>query len=301
MTWRLYEVVLRLRSPMHIGCGKVGNMQRTRGYVVGRVFWGALTQRLTRDQMRGVGPAVDSGPYHEMGKRVHNSLAYTYFYPALKTDNGADYGVAWPWQERFSARFLGSYVSTALAYPNQCADEGTLHEVEFISPYTTDTGEPVFLKGYVFETDNAPEWQKALGRIQLGAERCYGWGRVEPVEPVKVAECSPTSHIFGGVARMNLNNDRPIVSIDVTSGASKALLAHALTEGLEASGTIEPLVGREWRSCRTQNRYAGQHVEFSGVCFQPGSHILESGQFEIGKFGVWKKVNNNAAQNILLQ
>ena len=29
-TWRLYQVIFRLRSSLHIGCGKVGNLQRTR-------------------------------------------------------------------------------------------------------------------------------------------------------------------------------------------------------------------------------------------------------------------------------
>ena len=63
MTWRAFEVVLRLRSPMHIGCGKVGNLQRTRPYVTGRVLWGALTMRLTRDAAQGRGPATDSREY----------------------------------------------------------------------------------------------------------------------------------------------------------------------------------------------------------------------------------------------
>ncbi|WP_421658974.1 hypothetical protein [Leptothermofonsia sp. ETS-13] len=29
MTWTAYRVVFKLKSPMHIGCGKVGNVQRT--------------------------------------------------------------------------------------------------------------------------------------------------------------------------------------------------------------------------------------------------------------------------------
>ena len=45
MAWRAYKIVLRLRSPLHIGRGKVGNLQRTRPYVAGRNLWGALTAR----------------------------------------------------------------------------------------------------------------------------------------------------------------------------------------------------------------------------------------------------------------
>jgi hypothetical protein len=46
----MYHLVLRLRSPLHIGWNKTGNVQRTRSYVTGRNLWGALTMRLTRDQ-----------------------------------------------------------------------------------------------------------------------------------------------------------------------------------------------------------------------------------------------------------
>ena len=61
MTWTAYRVVFKLRSPMHIGCGKVGNVQRTRPYVIGRNFWGALTMRLTRDATQG--SAVEKRQY----------------------------------------------------------------------------------------------------------------------------------------------------------------------------------------------------------------------------------------------
>lgn len=81
MTWTAYRVVFRLKSPMHIGCGKVGNVQRTRPYVTGRMFWGALTMRLTRDQHQ---PATRSELYQKIGGEVHQYLKFTYFYPAIK-------------------------------------------------------------------------------------------------------------------------------------------------------------------------------------------------------------------------
>lgn len=280
MIWKIYQIVLRLRSPMHIGCGKVGNLLRTRGYVLGRVLWGAFTMRLTR-QMPG--PAADSRVYRAMGDRVHQSLAFTYFYPALQ--KGTTYHPVWPWEEDFPARFLGSYASTALSYPEQTADEGALHEVEFISPYTNDTGEPVFLQGYVCARQDAPDWRAVLGRLQLGAERCYGWGRVEPAaDPAPLMDGAP---IFGGEARIEFaGHERPQICL----GASKPLLAHACLPGLPATGAVEPLVGREWRSNNAANRYAGQHVEFSGVHFQPGSLIAEAKKFRVGNFGLWTMI-----------
>ena len=38
----------------------------------------------------------------------------------------------------------------------------------FISPFTLDTGQPVYLAGYVFAREDARDWAKALGRLQMG-------------------------------------------------------------------------------------------------------------------------------------
>jgi len=281
MTWRTYRVVLRLRSPLHIGCGKVGNLQRTRPYVTGRVLWGALTMRLTRDKAQGHGPATDSRTYRGVGSQVHQDLAFTYFYPALREEDG--YQVAWPWENEraFRRRFLSSYQGTALSYPQQSAAEGTLHEVEFISPYTLDTGETVFLKGYLFEMEEcALDWQSALKRLQMGGERGYGWGDVELVD---VCE-STDEHLFGGPTTFKGDDEIPIICV-LTGGR---LLAHALAKDLPAAGDVEPLVGREWRSDDPRRRHVGQYVTFSDVCFTPGAVVDQTLDFRVEEYGVWR-------------
>ena len=283
MSWQAYRVVLRLRSPLHIGHSKVGNLQRTRPYVTGRVLWGALTMRLTRDAYQSRGPAADSRQYNKFGKQVHSLLAFTYFYPALKSNTHEGYSVQWPWENEgaFRHRFLSSYAGTALSYPAQSATEGTLHEVEFISPRTLDTGEPVFLTGHVFEKKGCTlTWQEALRRLQLGGERGYGWGDVELVG-VKVAT---DKHLFGDSATFDSEGDR--LRIYLPKGGR--LLAHAVAEGLSVAGDVEPLVGREWQSNHPRNCYAGQHVGFSEVCFTPGSIACENLNLVVDRFGVWK-------------
>lgn len=281
MTWRAYQVVLRLRSPLHIGCGQVGNLQRTRPYVTGRVLWGALTMRLTRDAVQGRGPATDSLKYREVGDQVHQSLAFTYFYPALKSGN--DYRVVWPWENEnsFRRRFLSSHQGTALSYPQQSAAEGMPHEVEFISPHTLDTGEMVFLKGYVFEKEGCTlYWQSALKRLQMGGERGYGWGSVELV----VASQSADEHLFGGLAIFKGDGGVPIIHLP----ANGRLLAHTLAGDLAVAGDAEPLVGREWRSDAPRRRCVGQYVTFSDVCFTPGSVVSQALDFAVEEMGVWR-------------
>lgn len=280
MSWHVHQVVLRLRSPLHVGWGKVGNLQRTRPYVTGRVLWGSLVMRLTRDAANERGPATDSREYRRIGEQIHQSLAFTYFYPALELGGG--YHVVWPWENKgaFHRRFLSSYQGTALSYPSQAA-EGMLHEVEFISPHTLDTGEPVFLMGYVFEENGHQlEWQSAFRRLQMGGERGYGWG---DVELVNVHESADTC-LFGSSAKFNGDRDTPMVCLP-TDGR---LLAHTLATSLPITGNVEPLVGREWRSDNTRHRHAGQHVAFSDVCFAPGSMVRRPLDFAVEAFGVWR-------------
>ena len=110
---------------MHMGRTKLGNLQITRPYVHGKSLWGALTARITRDT-----PSLDNN-YQEVGQRVSEELAFSYFYPTI-----SDEVTLWPWDdaERFAWHFLGSYASTALNYNQNSAAEGSLHETEFIAP-----------------------------------------------------------------------------------------------------------------------------------------------------------------------
>lgn len=301
MTWTAYRVVFKLRSPMHIGCGKVGNVQRTRPYVTGRVFWGALTMRLTRDATSG--PAADSKQYEKFGEKVHNQLAYTYFYPAIAKsknnseetqNNHPDYEIAFSWQNDslFRRRFLSSYASTALVYPQQAADEGLLHEVEFISPRTLDEGKQVYLMGYVFEKKDCDlKWKDACKRLQMGGERGYGWGMVELVSdsPCEIAH----TDLFQGAAHWQEENEAIAINVascdNLTYGQ---LLAHTLSADLSAEGEIEPLVGREWKV----KHQAGQHVEkFCDPCWVPGSEVERSHNFIIQNFGIWRDTNGRSS------
>lgn len=282
MTWKAHEAILRLRSPLHIGCGQMGNLRRTRPYVIGRTLWGALTMRITRDKAEGRGAANDSKAYRDTGKKVHDSMAFTYFFPAVK--RGDAFKTEWPWEDEnaFRYRFLRSFAGTTLHYPAQSAVEGSLREVEYISPRVVDTGEPVFLMGYIFEKKGSElGWKAALNRLQLGGDRGYGWGDVELEELCEAAD----GKLFGGAAAFRGDGDHPVIPLE----AGGRLLAHVKADGLPASGVVEPLVGREWRSNQSRNNYAGQHVEFIDVCYGPGGEVHQPLAFEIKEFGIWRR------------
>ncbi len=274
MAWQSYQVIFRLRTPAHIGWGEVGNLLRTRSYITGRVLWGALTMRLTRHTTDAQHVAPNAQDYQRVGMQVHEVLAYTYFYPATRNADG--HQMVWPWENpaQFRYRFLSSYGSTALSYPQQAAANGMLHEVEFLVPHTKDTIEPVFLVGYIFASDKCIlPWQAACQYLQIGGERSYGWGDLE------LMSCQPAGNsLFENQVLFDGSRERPILQLK----KAQTLLAHTHASRVSANGDVEPLVGREWR------RHPGQHVAHTGICFVPGSKLKEDLEVKIGNFGVWE-------------
>jgi hypothetical protein len=266
MTWTAYRVSFRLLSPMHIGWRKLGNLQQTRPYVTGRSLWGALTARLTRN--------FGSNDYEGVGRRVDDELAFTYFYPSVKRGKDA----LWPWgdtRDEFEWTFLGSYASTALG-DGHSAEAGSLHETEFIAPYTRNK-EQVYLVGYIFEADgcNLP-WKNMLDRLQLGGERGYGWGRAQVLDQckqVKGRTCFGYEVIYKG--------HHPLIKIPKEG----RLLAHTFAKDVNSTGTIEPFLGRETQGSK------GHGGSFSDpkICWVPGSKVTQDETFQIKVKGIWEK------------
>lgn len=281
MNWKTYQLVFRLCSPMHIGHRKVGNIQRTYPYVTGRVLWGALTARLTR-QKAGNQPATSSSFYEKVGKALHQQIAFTYFFPTTHCEGKVE---IWPWDNDFQHSYLHSYSSTALYYPMQSAAEASLHEVEYISPYTLNDGRPVYLSGYLFvqQDEILNELQVAAEHLQLGGERCYGWGLVKKE---KFTECN--SDVLFDQCTVAMDEGWPPV---LRLKKEQRLLAHTLAiqepsqaVSFSVAGSIEPLLGRE---TKTDGRW-GAHVSQASICFTPGSSLKDDASFQIGPYGVWK-------------
>ena len=264
MAWIPYKITFRLLSPLHIGWKKTGNLHQTRPYVTGNTLWGALTARLVRD--------LGNNNYQDIGTKVDDELRFTYFYPTAAKDDVK----IWPWDnfDEFSWQFLSSYASTALS--GKTAEEGTLHETEYISPKTRNDNQ-VYLIGYIIEKDGCDlNWREALNRLQLGGERGYGWGRVKLVDDMpKKSDCCFNSYTFDGTRdtpRITVKKDEPI-------------LAHSLANGLDCKGTIEPLVGRE----TNESRGFGGMISKAKICWMPGSIVKKGHEFEISSRGIWKQ------------
>ena len=176
MTWQCYQLVFRLLSPLRVGKREVGNLLETRPYVPGKVLWGALTARITRNQSMGHQPNA----YQNIGNILRENMRFGYLWTSLDPPNPF---YRWEDPEEFDYQLLGSYVSTALNYQHFSAEDGSLHEAEFIAP-RTKSGAQVYLVGELWVRSGFENhsWQEAISQIQLGGERKYGWGRVSLVD-----------------------------------------------------------------------------------------------------------------------
>jgi hypothetical protein len=284
MPWKAYEITFRLLSPMHIGYRRLGNIQRTRPYVPAKNLWAALTARLTRDDGKLVGRDCD---YRSVGQAVEEHLAFTYFFPASDPqcplyprwcDGNMAYGPCGMSADQFRYKFIGSYSSTALDYAEYAAEEGSLHEVEFIAPRTRGN-EQVYLVGYVLEHNSCGlGWRDVLNRLRFGGELSYGWGRVERVGDRDI--CEHGGGLFGLYTLDCDGQDRPRLT-----GEGAPLLAHAPAAGSPIpTGCLEPVVGRDW----DPGRGAGQCLTEGVPCWTPGSLVPRKARWRVEPRGLWR-------------
>ncbi|NMC09669.1 MAG: hypothetical protein GYA39_01620 [Methanothrix sp.] len=287
MTWQLFRLTFELCSPLHIGYHKVGNVQRTRYYVPARNLWGAVTERLTRSGF--IAPNAPEGNYREIGKWMQEHCAFSYFFLCdenqLFTPRFAEKGLQYGelTAAEFEQCYLDAHVTTALDSATTSASQGSLHEVEFISPHPLNgkVFSSLRLQGWVFLDETASQffgtedkWKKWLGTLQIGGERRYGFGQLKLVEMESDGQLCELEAPCDG--------DRPQVRLKT----GQALLAHALVDGIRARGLIEPLVGRQTQ----HSQHFGMDLTQGRICWVPGSILEADTPIQLNQEGYWKFV-----------
>ena len=275
MGWTMYTAIYELRSPLHIGYHKIGNVQRTRYYIPARNLWGAVTEALTR---RGFSTAgAPQGDYQQIGEWVKTHCAFSYWfiqengqllYPNY--DEGKlKYGYLTV--ADFERRYLDAHVTTALDPSTTSAEEGSLHEVEFIAAYNQD-GMQTRVGGWVFLDETAQaalDWRGWLSDLQVGGERRYGFGMLRLIEMEPATE-----------SQIDLTGTRPRRS--VPKGAP--LLAHTVVaSSIRVRGQIEPMVGR----MTSQSHAFGSNLTAGIVCWTPGSVPMDDIRVQFEPEGHW--------------
>lgn len=157
-------------------------------------MWGAITANLTRALFDNPTPE----DYQAVGNFVKENIKTTYFYPAIEkgkvknpnewseievenhlvflpeyTEEGLKFGKLS--KEVFEQTFIGSFVSTALDSTSKTAEEGSLHEFEFIKneiriAESRDSID-VYWVGYIFVNCNETKAKSCEGKKKKGI-RC---------------------------------------------------------------------------------------------------------------------------------
>ncbi len=295
MSWHLYLLTFRLRSPLHVGFHKVMHLSRTRAYVPAKPLWGALTARLTRER-----ELLD---YVEVGNFLKEIMRFGYFYifdgenlyMPKYTDEGLKFGNLLKFE--FEKKFISSMASASIEPYSLTAEEGMLHQVEFINPHViNDEGKitPVFLRGLIWISEKGKfsvelseddffiegvKFSDLANTLQIGGEKKYGFGRLKLEELVKVGDRNLNQLRFEGEWR---EEEGELV---LKMRKDSCVWSHVrCNTNLKMKGEIEPVVGRDWGK-----RGPGREVKNHGLCWLPGSVLLEDSDFRItGDSGLWE-------------
>ena len=300
MTWQMYRWVWQLRSPLHVGYGPAGALNRTRLYIPARNMWAALTAEIAREQAGG----ATFPDYQNIGQLLQENFRFTYLYPAEQVNRRwlawlpryvqKENKVGFYWyredgaslsNHRFRHRLLYTQPGTAIAPSTDTAEEGTLREVEYIRPFWqtkgTEEPQPVAFVGYLFLREPWPPGinRNTLQKVQelyVGGETRYGFGRLALVPYSDRDPWEHTTRCFD--YEVDLTGDAPKIKVPTF------LLAHALllSSRLQLQGAWEALVYWDWQTMHSENR----------PLWQPGTRIEQPEDrklnLTIGDDGLWR-------------
>ena len=85
MTYRTFQVVLRLGASLHVGWRRTGNLWQTRPYILANQLLAALAARCAEWK---IGGEVGHGPtpYTDKLAWFKNNIRATYLFPTLERD-----------------------------------------------------------------------------------------------------------------------------------------------------------------------------------------------------------------------
>jgi len=181
-----------------------------------------------------------------------------------------------------------------------------LHEVEFISPYEihreNEESKSVFLKGLLWICERSEEEMKVqinednfsitdgkndvkfsdlANTLQIGGERKYGFGQLKLEKLIKVNDQDLDHPGFKG----RWKEDKDEIRLELKR--NEFIWSHVKYDSdLKIKGSIEPVASRDW-----SDRGAGRKLRSHGLCWVPGSILMEDKTFKITEdFGIWEVI-----------
>jgi len=284
MAWVMHKLIFKVKAPLHIGWRKTGNLMQTRPYILGRTMLGALTAAITPKARQ----SIEKKDYEEVWRKLYSSYFYPIVCPEKDKGDAELLSQLWKQPDVYAYRFLDAYAGTATFEVSKTAAEGTLHQVEYIRPFTrpgagpkSQTEDSVCLVGYILlKKSDADLIEHIPPRLQVGGERSYGWGFIELV---KKKEANLLWGQWKLVAETQVDEEIGPLFEALDNGENTSLaLAHVRAEGATgiAEGTVEPLVA-----------WGVNGLEYLGVFYSPGSKLKpEVRRIRMDNQGFWEAV-----------
>jgi len=287
MAWKVFRARLAAEGPIHIGWHHLGMIQRTRYYVPARAVWGALVAGMAPllHGNEGVDPM-----YARTQEDLGRWLRFTPFFACdgvevlrpRYVEEGLYYGRHTVGE--FERRHVASQTSTALAAHSLSAEEGALHESEYLKPYR---GTRLEFEGYLLIRRElaVDSVRMALERCAVGADRRYGWGRLR-LSANGLSEADRVFGVFTALQTDTSDAEGCDVAVEPAEAAYE-IPAHVVwSESLgEFEGELEVVSGRDW-----SGGGSGQRLPTARLCWAPGSRPRANGtklRFAVDSKGMW--------------
>ncbi len=182
-----YKLIFKQLQPLHIGVGSYGIISETRIFIPGWTIWGALTK------------AYNLQFHYDLSKNQELFKKISCFYPCFNEEGNnpllpnykkgefylGDYS-----ETEFRAKFVDTFVSTAIVPASRMAKDESLHEINIILPgaksdFLEDKKEKqLYWVGMLnIEEDKKIEFLKENElEIIVGGDSRYGFGKIKLVK-----------------------------------------------------------------------------------------------------------------------
>ncbi len=174
-----HKLVFRQIQPIHIGKGSYGVVNETRIFIPGWTMWGALTKAYN----------LKNGGDLSKNQNLFENISC--FYPSFD-DNGKDENILFPKfdkgefylgnysEDKFRAKFVDTFISTAINPGTNTASDESLHELNIILPKVkrdyrkNEKEEQIYWVGVIELEDN----REIPDEIYIGGDVRYGFGKL---------------------------------------------------------------------------------------------------------------------------
>ncbi len=210
MAKKWHKLVFKQIQPIHIGRGSYGVVNETRVFIPGWTMWGALTKaynlRSGSDLSKNQDLFENISCFYPCFDREGNDILFPEF-------KDGEFYLGGYSEDEFRAKFVGTFVSTAVNPGTNTAMDEFLHELNMILPGAKsyycekDKERQLYWVGVIeFEGDLVNDLPE---EVYIGGDSRYGFGKLRLVSEEKLGNSLPDNwKEKGGYITVDVDNNR---------------------------------------------------------------------------------------------